>query len=161
MANLAASFTLSRVQGHIDSFDDLIKQNTVEYAPIANSTEMLFFKRMAQIETEFFEAWKAMAIKQPLTQSERSKYIVYDYPLSDRYTKVWNAILAAGMPSNLSDAVERVQQGRFALLGQSTEVKYQAMVNCDLIQIGDDFAEKPLAIAVQQGSPLKNEFDSM
>lgn len=160
-ANLAASFTLSRIQSHIESFDDLINQNTIEYAPILNSTEMSFFERMANIEEQFFAAWKRMAVDEPTTLAERIKFTVFEYPIGDRYVKIWNAIKQTGMPKDLDEGVARVRMGNFALLGQSTEVAYKAMVNCDLTEVGDDFAEKPLAIAVQQGSALKNEFDSM
>lgn len=122
---------------------------------------MLFFKRMASIEAKIFDVWKSMAVNQPLSAADRTKFTVFEYPLGDKYTNVWRAIQDARMPVGMQEALERVRRGNFAFLGESSDVKYQSMVNCDLIQIGDDFSRKPYAIAVQQGSPLKNEFDSV
>lgn len=34
------------------------------------------------------------------------------------------------------------------------------MINCDLQMVGDEFSRKPYAIAVQQGSPLKDQFNN-
>lgn len=42
----------------------------------------------------------------------------------------------------------------------ATQVRYAAMINCDLEQIGDEFSRKPLALAVQEGSPLKDQLSS-
>lgn len=34
------------------------------------------------------------------------------------------------------------------------------MIDCDLQMVGDEFSRKPYAIAVQQGSPLKDQFNN-
>lgn len=34
------------------------------------------------------------------------------------------------------------------------------MTNCDLQMVGDEFSRKPYAIAVQQGSALKEQFNN-
>lgn len=39
-------------------------------------------------------------------------------------------------------------------------VKYAVMTNCDLQSVGNEFSRKPLALAVQQGSKLKDELSS-
>lgn len=49
----------------------------------------------------------------------------------------------------------------FAFLGDATDVQYLIMTNCDLRAVGEEFSRKPYAIAVQQGSPLKEEFDAV
>ena len=41
-------------------------------------------------------------------------------------------------------------------LGDAADLKYQLLLNCDLQIIGDEFSRKPYAMAVQQGSPLKD-----
>lgn len=46
------------------------------------------------------------------------------------------------------------------ILGDATDIRYQAMINCDLQMVGDEFSRKPYAIAVQQGSPLKDQFNN-
>lgn len=42
----------------------------------------------------------------------------------------------------------------------ATNIRYQALTNCDLQMVGDEFSRKPYAIAVQQGSPLKDQFNN-
>lgn len=154
------SFTLTRIQYSIKSLDDLIEQNRIEYAPLANTSESAFFERMANIEAKLFDAWKTMAATAP-SPSERTKYIVHEYPFGNIFTKAWKAIKQTGMPANFAEAIKRVRTGKFALLAQTYVVKYHAMVNCDLVQIGEDFSKKPLAFGVRQGSPLKNQLNRM
>lgn len=39
-------------------------------------------------------------------------------------------------------------------------VKYAVMTNCDLQNVGNEFSRKPLALAVQQNSELKDKLSS-
>ena len=43
--------------------------------------------------------------------------------------------------------------------GDATDIRYQTLTNCDLQMVGDEFSRKPYALAVQQGSPLKDQFN--
>ena len=45
------------------------------------------------------------------------------------------------------------------LVGDATDIRYQVLTNCDLQIIGEEFSRKPYALAVQQGSPLKDQFN--
>ena len=36
---------------------------------------------------------------------------------------------------------------------------YQVMTNCDFQLVGEEFSRKPYALAVQQGSPLKDQLN--
>jgi glutamate receptor, ionotropic, invertebrate len=49
----------------------------------------------------------------------------------------------------------------FAFIGDANDIRYQVMINCDLTTVGAEFSKKPYAIAVQQGSPLKDKFDEV
>lgn len=122
---------------------------------------MEYFKRMARIEEHFYRKWLAITANGSLSLLERSKLAVFEYPLGSKYTKIWKAIQDVGMPENITVAIERIRNGSFALLGESSVIKYHAMVICDLKQIGEDFSKKPYAIAMQQGSPLKDAFDNV
>ena len=51
------------------------------------------------------------------------------------------------------------QRSGFALIADATDVKYLSMTNCDLQMVGDEFSRKPYALAVQQGSPLKDQLN--
>lgn len=48
----------------------------------------------------------------------------------------------------------------FAFIGDATDIRYLEMTNCDLQVVGEEFSRKPYAIAVQQGSPLKDQFNN-
>ena len=66
--------------------------------------------------------------------------------------------------SNLDEAVAKVQSSPnetagYALMADATDVRYLAMTNCDLQMVGREYAMKPYALAVQQGSPLKEKLD--
>ena len=43
--------------------------------------------------------------------------------------------------------------------GDATDIKYQELTDCNLQLTGDEFSRKPYALAVQQGSPLKDQFN--
>ena len=53
--------------------------------------------------------WKDMSLDDSLTIYERSKLAVWDYPVSDTYTKMWQAMKEAGLPSSFEEGVERVR----------------------------------------------------
>ncbi|XP_011312741.1 glutamate receptor ionotropic, kainate 2 [Fopius arisanus] len=166
-ANLAAFLTVSRLETPVESLDDLSKQYKIQYAPINSSEAYTYFDRMARIETKFYEIWKDMSLNDSLTDVERAQLAVWDYPVSDRYTKMFQAMKEAGFPTSKEEAVRRVRkeivnssQTEFAFIGDATDIRYLEMTNCDLVMVGDEFSRKPYAIAVQQGSPLKDQFNN-
>ncbi|XP_008183092.2 ionotropic receptor 25a [Acyrthosiphon pisum] len=164
-ANLAAFLTVSRLDTPVESLDDLSKQYKIQYAPLNGSSAMTYFQRMADIETRFYEIWKDMSLNDSLSEVERAKLAVWDYPVSDKYTKMWQAMKEAKLPNTLEEAIERVQSSKsssegFAYLGDATDIRYQVMIDCHLQMVGDEFSRKPYAIAVQQGSPLKDQFNN-
>ncbi|XP_068617329.1 ionotropic receptor 25a isoform X1 [Battus philenor] len=164
-ANLAAFLTVSRLDTPIESLDDLSKQYKIQYAPLNGSSAMTYFERMAQIEVRFYEIWKEMSLNDSLSDVERAKLAVWDYPVSDKYSKMWQAMKEAGLPNSIEEAIERVRESKsssegFAWLGDATDVRYHVLTSCDLQMVGDEFSRKPYAIAVQQGSPLKDQFNN-
>lgn len=44
--------------------------------------------------------------------------------------------------------------------GDATEIKYAALTDCNLQQVGTEFSRKPYAIAVQTGHALKDQISS-
>ncbi|XP_017881042.1 ionotropic receptor 25a isoform X2 [Ceratina calcarata] len=163
-ANLAAFLTVSRLEIPIETLEDLSKQYKIQYAPKLNSAAHIYFKRMAAIEWKFYDIWKEMSLNDSLSDVERADLAVWDYPVSDKYTKMLQAMDEAGFPATVDEALRRVRRldsnNEFAYIGDSTTIKYLAMTNCDLVQVGEDFSRKPYAIAVQQGSPLKDQFNN-
>ncbi|XP_044735495.1 ionotropic receptor 25a-like [Chrysoperla carnea] len=164
-ANLAAFLTVTRLETPIESLDDLAKQYKIQYAPLNGSAAMIYFERMANIEAKFYEIWKDMSLNDSLSPVERSKLAVWDYPVSDKYTKMWQTMKKAGLPNTLEEAVAKVVKSQsssdgFAYLGDATDIRYLQLTNCDLQMVGEEFSRKPYAIAVQQGSPLKDQFNT-
>lgn len=105
-----------------------------------------------------------MSLNDSLSDVERADLAVWDYPVSDKYTKMLQAMEEAGFPASTEEALRRVRRldsnNEFAYIEDSTTIKYLILTNCDLVQVGEDFSRKPYAIAVQQGSPLKDQFNS-
>lgn len=163
-ANLAAFLTISRLETPIESLDDLARQYKVLYAPTNGSSAMEYFYRMSEIEERFYEIWKDMTLNDSLSPLERSKLAVWDYPVSDKFTKIWQSMQEAGLPNSNEEAVERVRASTssngFAFIGDATDIYYLEATSCDLKVVGNEFSRKPYAIAVQKGSPLKHQIDS-
>jgi len=162
--SLAAFLTVSRLDIQIETLEDLIKQYKTMYGPVKGSTTMVYFKRMAEIEEQFYNRWKDMSLDDTLSPVNRSKLAVWDYPVSDKYSKIWQSLQETrNVPESMEEAVNRVRASShstgFALLGDATDIRYQMLMYCDLRIVGDEFSRKPYAIAVQQGSPLKEQFD--
>ena len=47
---------------------------------------------MAYIEEKFYQIWKDMSLNDSTDEYERSKLAVWDYPVSDKYTKMWQSM---------------------------------------------------------------------
>jgi len=63
-----------------------------------------------------------MSLNDSLSEVERAKLAVWDYPVGDKYTKMWQAMQDAKMPNTLQEALERVRASKtssegFAYLG--------------------------------------------
>ena len=69
-----------------------------------------------------------MSLDDSLTIYERSKLAVWDYPVSDTYTKMWQAMKEAGLPSSFEEGVERVRASPsssegYAFLGNFAKIE--------------------------------------
>ncbi|GMT36064.1 hypothetical protein PFISCL1PPCAC_27361, partial [Pristionchus fissidentatus] len=161
-ANLAAFLTVSRLEQPVASLDDLAKQYKIEYAPMKGSASETYFRRMAEIEEQFYNIWKDMSLNESMTARERSRLAVWDYPVSDKFTNMWRYMQESGLPESLDDAINRVLTSTdgFAFIGDATEIKYAELTSCNLQPVGSEFSRKPYAIAVQTGHPLKDEISS-
>lgn len=63
-----------------------------------------------------------MSLNDSLNEVERAKLAVWDYPVSDKYTKMWQAMKEARLPSTMEEALKRVRDSKtssdgFAYLG--------------------------------------------
>lgn len=49
----------------------------------------------------------------------------------------------------------------YVFLGDATDIQYLVLKYCGLKMVGEQFARRPYAIGVQQGSPLKDQIDEV
>lgn len=104
-----------------------------------------------------------MSLNDSLPDVERAKLAVWDYPVSDKYTKMFQTMKDTVFPKDMDEALARVNGNgptEFAFIGDATDIKYLTLTNCGYNVIGEEFSRKPYAIAVQQGSPLKDQFNN-
>ena len=52
-----------------------------------------------------FRYWKDLALNESLSDYERSKLAVWDYPISDKFTKMWQSMKKSGLPDTFDEAV--------------------------------------------------------
>ncbi|RWS30328.1 glutamate receptor ionotropic: kainate 2-like protein, partial [Leptotrombidium deliense] len=158
-ANLAAFLTVSRIDNRVTSFYKLTKQYKVRYAPIALSAVETYFNRLAMVEEKFYEVWKDMSLNDSLTEDERAQLAIWDYPISDRFTKIWAQVTEAKAPKSFEEALSRVKNSQdhkegFALITDSLTVDYFTFTHCDVTKVGLDFSPRPLSLAI--GKELKD-----
>lgn len=65
-----------------------------------------------------------MSLNDSMSDVERAKLAVWDYPVSDKYTKMWQSMQEAGLPDTFKAVLERVRKSTsssegFAYLGKA------------------------------------------
>nr|CAD2202896.1 unnamed protein product [Meloidogyne enterolobii] len=121
----------------IGGLDDLAKQYKIEYAPLKGGATETYFRRMAEIEEQFYNIWKQMSLNESLDSRDRSKLAVWDYPVSDKFTNMWRFMQESRLPQTVDDAIDRVLNSErgFAFIGDAMEIKYATLTNCRLQQV--------------------------
>ena len=90
---------------------------------------------------------------------------MWDYPVKEQYTHILRVIEQTGpveLPRHGFEKVLAHTEGNFAFIHDASEVRYQYYKECNFTEVGEPFAEQPVAVAVQQGSHLQvlNSFTS-
>ena len=67
--------------------------------------------------------WKDLSLDESTSEYERAKLAVWDYPVTDKYTRIWDGMKEATLPQTYEEALERVrhspsQSTGFALIGE-------------------------------------------
>jgi ionotropic glutamate receptor len=57
-----------------------------------------------------------MSLSNDMAAVERAKLAVWDYPVSDKYTKLWNTMTSSPFPQNNHEAIQMVLTGTFAFI---------------------------------------------
>ena len=68
--------------------------------------------------------WKDLSLDDSTSEYERAKLAVWDYPVTDKYTRIWDGMQEASLPMTFEEALERVrhspsQSAGFALIGEA------------------------------------------
>ena len=50
-----------------------------------------------------------MSLDDSMNDYDRAQLAVWDYPIDDTYTKMWQTMVEAGMPNSLEEAIERIR----------------------------------------------------
>ncbi|EZA53719.1 hypothetical protein X777_06826 [Ooceraea biroi] len=162
-ANLTVYRTLYRLERHIETIDDLRRQNQVEYSTVYNSSAHRYFKNLRDSEKILSNLWKQLNLDDSMSDYEKSKLSVWEYPVEEKYTKIYEAMKKTGFFANIQEAVDSVRKvnrtREFAYVGEAMLIRYLVLTNCDLKQVGREFGEMPFAFAVKKGSPLKSKLD--
>ena len=156
-ANLAAFLTVERMQTTVQSLEELARQSRINYTVMTASPYMEHFVNMAGAEDELYKKWKEITLN---STSDQTRYRVWDYPVREQYTHILKVINQNDPVMTAEEGYERVEEateGNFAFIHDASEVRYQYYQNCNFTEVGEPFAEQPLAVAVQQGSHLQKE----
>lgn len=104
-----------------------------------------------------------MSLNYSLPDWEKHKLIVWEYPVEEKYTKIYNEMEKTGFLADVQEAINNVRKinrtREFAYIGQTTLIRYLTMTNCDLREVGDEFGKRPYAFAVQKDSPYRRKLD--
>lgn len=149
-ANLAAFMTSSRLSYSIESLEDLATQTSITYSVLKGTVSETYFQRMSNIEKNFYDLWKQMSYE----SKEVGNFAVWEYPLGEQYTKIWNAIQETGLIQNVDEGFEKLMSENFAYIHETPMIKYKMSKQCGLLTVGSPFSSKPYAFVMQQNSPL-------
>lgn len=156
-ANLAAFLTVERMQAPVASLDQLARQSRINYTVVANSDTHKYFINMKFAEDTLYRMWKELTLN---STSDQTQFRVWDYPIKEQYGHILLAINASEPVANASHGFQNVRDhvnADYAFIHDSAEIKYEISRSCELIEVGEVFAEQPYALAIQQGSQLQDE----
>lgn len=93
-----------------------------------------------------------------------TRYQVWDYPIREQYGHILLAINDSNPVLSAKEGFKNVNDhldANYAFIHDSSEIKYEISRNCNLTEVGGVFAERPYAVAVQQGSFLQDEISKV
>lgn len=132
--------------------------------------------KLKNLESEFYNLWKNVglnleidSIKDENSNDElrSNAYAVWDYPLPDTYTRLWNSILASGFVASIESGVNRILNTnnslRYALFIDYARAKYieSKSKSCELMTLETRFAQKSYSFGFPTGSVLREKFNDV
>ncbi|XP_060076090.1 ionotropic receptor 25a-like [Ylistrum balloti] len=153
-ANLASFMTVYRMDEiQVSTISDLVNKKDVKYSVVWGSDEMVYFENMMKTEEAFHDLWKSSNLY-PDYQQYAFNEIVWDYPVRDTFTKIWESMTKTGFFNSTSEALRRVAEGNFILLSKTDTVKYLVSHNCDVKSLGSPMGYHPVGFALKKDSSL-------
>ncbi len=146
-ANLAAFLTAAKMEGAINSAEDLAKQTKVKYGTYCCGSTNAFFQ-----VCEFILRYITVNLPQ---------VVVFQGSTLPTIQKL-NAFMESAKPSVYTDGnnegIERVmkEDGGYAFFMEAASMEYHMERNCELTQIGDKLDSKGYGVALPPGK--KNRF---
>ncbi|XP_061390133.1 uncharacterized protein LOC133325374 [Musca vetustissima] len=153
-ANLAAFLTVERMQTPVQSLEQLARQSRINYTVVEGSDTHHYFMNMDFAEKTLYRMWKELALN---ASRDFHKFRVWDYPIKEQYGRILLAINSSMPVADAEEGFRKVNEREgadYAFIHDSSEIKYEITLNCNLTEVGEVFAEQPYAVAVQQGSNL-------
>ncbi|CAG9763323.1 unnamed protein product [Ceutorhynchus assimilis] len=160
-ANLAAFLTVERMQAPVQSLEQLARQSRINYTVVQSSDTHQYFINMKFAEDTLYRMWKELTLN---ASTDDTRYRVWDYPIREQYGHILLAINDSNPVANASEGFRLTNEhldADFAFIHDSSEIKYEISKNCNLTEVGEVFAEKPYAVAVQQGSHLQDDLSKV
>lgn len=150
-ANLAAFLTTTRMVTAVESLDDLVTQSEYRYTVQKGTVGETYFHRMAKIERGFYDYWKEVSFSDE--ESALTNFAVWDYPLENKYTRLWESMQRTGFISNAEEGMSKIMEGNFVLFHETPMIKFEMNRRCGLLTVGSIFSAKPYAFVLPQNSP--------
>ncbi|KAL1139351.1 hypothetical protein AAG570_006335 [Ranatra chinensis] len=154
-ANLAAFLTVEQIESPVKSLEQLSKQSRIKYTVVKNSIAHTYIKNMKIAEEMLYKMWEKIAINYSCHGLE-----VWDYPVKEQFGGMLAAIEKTKFVPSFKEGIQKVlmnEDAGFSLIHDAVEIKYHIQKYCKLTTIGEPFAKRPYAIAVQQGSRWTQE----
>ncbi|KAI1285546.1 Glutamate receptor ionotropic, kainate 4 [Halotydeus destructor] len=158
-ANIASFLSTTRTEKRLSSLDDIAGQYKVQYGAINGTSAMTYFETMANVEEALSKEWLKLIFYSNITDSERDMLSVWEYPVPEKYSRIWKVMNSLGMPRTHGEALAKVKDGSFALITDETLALHFTKSTCDLEIVGQPMARSPLALGLPKDSPYKDVLD--
>ena len=53
--------------------------------------------------------WIDLVLDDSISDRDRKDHVVWDFPLTDKYSKIWDVMLQNSLPQNFEEALERIR----------------------------------------------------
>ncbi|KAK3091326.1 hypothetical protein FSP39_018958 [Pinctada imbricata] len=153
LGNVAAFLMSSSLKVEINSFSDLIKQNTFQFSCWRDSSVEAHIHDMSHIEDHMHDVWTRVNLDNKTFST--ADQTVWTHPLGDKYTKLWHGIVKSGFVNTTGEAVDRIMDENYMFITDSAIAEFLATDDCNLKTIGRKISARPYGFGIRKHSSLK------